>query len=255
MHYSFFAPDWKTNRELFRPKRLHLVSPEDAGEKHVVLFHGWHSLYQPLTGLENTLRALPEAHNTRFWRATFDSHWKTFGQSAREVMRHLRRMKVQPENTILIGYSMGGLVARAMVANGFNARGVICLCTPHRGAARWMPVGDIGSLSMARWSKRLARLNANPRDKARRDDYHFYAVTYSDALGFHAHDRIVGQRSALGEGLEGVATHHTIHVRYPGIAPGCAPHLCGMSPHHMAPAIETCRKMLRSLDVAPSRAE
>lgn len=235
---SFFTNNWETNRDLLRPKALELKSSEPPRAWNCVLLHGWHSLYYPLHNLEKALRQVPGGEEVRFWQCTYDSHWKTFSRSGRDCMAALKSTGVAPENTILIGYSMGGLVARSMVAQGFMAKHVFCVATPHLGAAPWMPVGDIGSLSIAPWSPRLAKLNAAPRDIAHREHYSFFGLDFRDATGYQNHDRIVKLRSALGHGLSGNMERHTVHLCYSGVAPGCDPHLRGMDPHFLKPMLQ-----------------
>jgi pimeloyl-ACP methyl ester carboxylesterase len=247
MNYSLVASDWTTNRELFLPKRVHLATIDEPKPLHCVIMHGWHSLYAPLTGLENALRTQPNGHHVRFWRVTYDTHWKTFGQSAREISSALRRQGVVPENTLLVGYSMGGVVARAMVADGFNAAGVLCNCSPHFGPAPWMPSGDIGSLSIAPWSAKLARLNRHPTDIRRRGDYFFQAFTFTDRSGYQRHDRIVLERSALAEGLPGPITRNSTKLEYPRLAPTCDPHLHGMWPQFLPEAIAWCESRFEAM--------
>jgi pimeloyl-ACP methyl ester carboxylesterase len=237
MYYNLFAGDLTTNRELFLPKRVHLATVDEPKLLDCAILHGWHSLYAPLIELENTLRALPLGQKVRFWRVTYDTHWKTFGQSSREISSALRRRGVVPENTLLVGYSMGGIVSRAMIADGFSAAGALCLCTPHLGPAPWMPSGDIGSLSIAPWSAKLARLNRHPTDLRRRDDYYFKAFTFKDRTGVQKHDRIVMEKSALGIGLQGNMIRHSSELDYSGIAPTCDPHLHGMQPKFYPEAV------------------
>ena len=233
---NFFASDWHTNYDLLRVKRAVIETIDPKRELEVVLMHGWHSLYAPMIGLENAFREL--LPNARLWRVTYDSHWKTFSQSARDIKGQLEDQGVEAKNTLLIGYSMGGVVCRSMVDNGFEARALLSLCSPHLGAAPWMFFGDVGSVSIAPWSARLARLNTSPRDKSRRDDYFFQAITFSDASGYCRHDRIVAQRSALAYSLDGEMTRHTTKLNYEGIAPDCQPHIQGMNPAHLGVAME-----------------
>lgn len=240
MHYSLVARDFSTNRELFLPKRVVLESIDMPQPLNCVIMHGWHSLYAPLGRNEGALRALPHGGKVRFWRVTYDTHWRTFGQSAREISMSLQKCGVEPKNTLLVGYSMGGVVARAMIAQGFDAAGALCLCSPHFGPAPWMPSGDLGSLSIAPWGDRLARLNRHPRDIARRGDYFFQAFTFRDRSGVQRHDRIVTERSALATGLEGAMTRQSTQLQYPGIAPGCDPHLHGMAPDSLSEALAWC---------------
>ncbi len=242
MLLNFFASDWATNYDLLRVKRARVETIDPKREVEIVLMHGWHSLYTPMTVLENALREqIPHA---RLWRTTYDSHWKTFAQSARDINGLLKRKGVKPENTLLVGYSMGGVVCRSMVANGFDARGVLSLCSPHLGAAPWMPAGDVGSFSIAPWSNKLRRLNRNPRDIARRNDYFFQAITFADASGYCRHDRIVAQRSALGYGLQGDFKTHTTTLEYDGIAPDCQPHIQGMNPQRLDEAMAWAREKM-----------
>ncbi|HEX9995624.1 MAG TPA: alpha/beta fold hydrolase [Abditibacterium sp.] len=247
MRYSPIARDLTTNRELFLPKRVFLETVDEPAVLNCAILHGWHSLYQPLKGLEDTLRALPSGQRVRFWRVTYDTHWKTFGQSAREIAIALKKQGVEPKNTLLIGYSMGGIVSRAMIADGFGASGALCLCSPHLGPAPWMPSGDIGSLSIAPWSAKLARLNRHPLDVRRRGDYFFQAFTFRDRTGVQKHDRIVTQRSALGEGLEGPITRNSHELEYRGVAPTCDPHLHGMAPQFLPEAIEWCERKFAAM--------
>ena len=243
MLLNFFASDLATNYDLMRVKRAHLETIDPKRDVEIVLMHGWHSLYAPMTPLENALRA--RIPNARIWRTTYDSHWKTFAQSARDINGSLKRRGVKPEDTLLVGYSMGGVVCRSMVANGFEARGVLTLCSPHLGAAPWMPVGDIGSLSIAPWSWRLSALNRNLRDRARRDDYFFQAVTFSDSSGYCRHDRVVAQRSALAYGLKGDFERYTTKIEYDGLAPNCQPHLEGMNPASLDEALNWAAAKLK----------
>ncbi len=241
MRYSPIARDFRTNRELFLPKGVHIATVDEPKPLNCAILHGWHSLYAPLIGLENALRALPSGKNVRFWRVTYDTHWRSFGQSARDVSLGLQDRGVVPENTLLVGYSMGGVVSRAMIADGFDAAGALCLCSPHLGPAPWMPSGDIGSLSIAPWSARLARLNHHPRDTARRGDYFFQAFTFRDRSGEQRHDRIVTQKSALALILGDKITRNSHELSYPGIAPGCDPHLHGMAPGFLPEALSWCQ--------------
>ena len=239
---NFFESDLATNYDLMRVKDAHIETIDPKREVEIVLMHGWHSLYRPMMTLENALREkIPHA---RIWRTTYDSHWKTFAQSAQQINGLLEKQGVAPQDTLLIGYSMGGVVCRSMVDNGFEARGLVSLCSPHLGAAPWMPAGDIGSWSIAPWSSRLRRLNASARDRARRGDYFFQAITFTDTTGYCRHDRIVAQRSALAYGLKGAMTRHTTKLDYKGMAHDCQPHIQGMNPNCLDEAFQWAAQKL-----------
>ncbi len=232
--YNPLADTLRGNVDLMRVRRASVSSVDARGEWEIALLHGWHSLYAPMRHLEAELRGrVPTA---RLWRVSYDSHWKPFPQSAREVSARLRAAGALPERTVLVGYSMGGVVARSMVAQGFDARAVVCLCSPHLGPALHIPFGDVGSFSLQPPAGYIPQLNADPRDRARRGNYFFQSVTFRDALGEYRHDRIVSQRSARGQGL-GVSNHANTHLTFQGIAPGPLPHLGGMNPHHVPHAL------------------
>ena len=218
----------RDNYELMRPRRAHIETPDARGDWEIVVLHGWHSTYEPLLRLDSALRE--KFPNARIWKGIYDSHWKTFTRSAREIRAAMRAHHLEPSRTFLVGYSMGGVVARSVVANGFAARGVACLATPHLGAAPWLHFADLGSFSISPQSHRLKNLNRHPLDRARRQDYFFQAFTFTDKLGFCRHDRVVGLRSATGQGLGEIGEINVKNLRYEGIAPDVHPHLQGMNP-------------------------
>lgn len=234
--YNPMAPSWRGNLDLMRVRRASVSTIDAAGDWEIALLHGWHSLYSPMMKLENALRErIPGA---RLWRVSYDSHWKPFPRSAREISARLRAAGAKPERTLLVGYSMGGVVARSMVAQGFDARAVICLCSPHLGPALHINFADVGSYSLAYSAPYLRRLNRAPRDIARRDDYFFQSITFRDATGECRHDRIVSQRSASGQGLVGITHRANTHLEYEGVAPGPLPHVQGMNPSCVSKALD-----------------
>ena len=243
---TFRRIDWASTHDVCRRKPATMETMDGPKPRELIILHGWHSLYSPLLPLENALRALPGADQYRFWRVTYDSHWKPFTQSAREIAALLRQRGVDPENTLIVAFSMGGLVARAMVSEGFKAHFVCCINTPHLGAVPWMPQGDLGSLSMSPWSSRLARLNRNPVDIAHRHRYAFFGIDFTDGTGYHPHDRIVMLKSSLGEGLEGVKEHHVTHLYYKILAPNCEPHVRGMNPKFVPIVLETVGRIFQN---------
>jgi len=240
--YNPLADTYRGNLDLMRVRRASVQTIDEPGDWEIALLHGWHSLYDPMMRLESALRQ--RIPNARLWRVSYDSHWKPFPLSAREVSARLRASGVKPERTILVGYSMGGVVARSMVAQGFDARAVVCLCSPHLGPALHIPFGDVGSLSLQPTAGFIPELNRNRRDVARRGDYFFQSVTFHDATGECRHDRIVSQRSASGQGLPGITHRANTHVVFKGIAPGPLPHLQGMNPDKVTKAIEFIEERL-----------
>ncbi|MDF2441744.1 MAG: Palmitoyl protein thioesterase [Abditibacteriota bacterium] len=206
---------------------------------------------------QSALATRPEARGYRIWRATYDTHWKSFRRSARQLMREMRVQStlngIDWSDTVLIGYSMGGIVARQMVAYGFGCRALFALCSPHEGALGWMALrfalaGDVGAGSLTSYNRALHLLNSHPRDCAHRDRYEYYAITYRDPRGEHAHDGVVSQDSALGEGLGPLGYRQTLVRHYAERPfPFTRPHLGGMNPDVMRPALERLAQLLMQL--------
>ncbi len=241
--YNPMPTSYREAVDLMRVRQASVTTIDEPGEWEIVLLHGWHSLYAPMARLENNLRErFPKA---RIWRVSYDSHWKVFPRSAREVSARLRAAGANPQRTILVGYSMGGVVARSMVAQGFDAHAVVCLCSPHLGPALHIPFGDVASLSLYYSTSYLKHLNRAPRDIAKRGDYFFQSITFRDATGECRHDRIVSYRSASGRGLKGIVHRANTHVIFPGIVPGPLPHLQGMVPERVPEAIDFMEERMR----------
>ncbi|HEX8234854.1 MAG TPA: alpha/beta hydrolase [Abditibacteriaceae bacterium] len=225
----------------------HLAKDADASTqvgRHCIVLHGWASSGVESRDLWASVRTLPEAASWHFWDVSYDSQWTTFDESARRIVAALRREAVEFSDAILIGNSMGGVVARQMVALGFPCRALLSICSPHYGPAPWIPVPSRGPRSIAPRSHLLARLNRDPVDMAHRHRYHFFAITYEDALGHHEHDGIILASSALGLGLGPVAHRERIHLRYRTVATFDA-HWRGRFAAHIPPVVETLRALMK----------
>lgn len=109
---------------------VYLLEPYDPHKIPVVLIHGlWSS---PVTWLQmfNDLRADPGIHaNYQFWFCLYPTG-QPFWDSARQVREDLRRLKAELrsrgpadrlDQTILIGHSMGGLIARILTSSSGDA--------------------------------------------------------------------------------------------------------------------------------------
>jgi pimeloyl-ACP methyl ester carboxylesterase len=227
------------------------AAPADTAQEigHCILIHGWASDARAMRHLRRALRELPQAARWRFWDVSYDTSWTPFPNSARQIVAELQKREHDFSRTILIGYSMGGLVARQMVAEGFPVSALVTLCTPHHGPVRWVPMPLRGPRSLAQWSHFAKKLNANPRDIAARKNYHFFAVTYRDLFGMHRSDGMVSLRSALGLRLGEVASRHTMHLKYrtpiSALMP-FDPHWRAMFPQYIAPAIEHIGRLMEA---------
>jgi hypothetical protein len=108
-----------------------------------------------------------------------------------------------------------------------------------------MPTPDLGSDSVSPYSLELRQLNHSPQEQQHRNNYHLFAITCSDMLGYHPDDGVVPQSSALGIGLGPVAERTTIHLDYGDdqIA-GWDPHLRGADPAYLGPVLATRQRLL-----------
>jgi pimeloyl-ACP methyl ester carboxylesterase len=212
--------------------------------KHLILLHGWASSGEESRDLMRALRDVPEARNRQFWDVGYDSHGASFVQSADHIIAALTDAHADFSDVILIGNSMGGVIARQMVTLGFPCRALISVVSPHHGPAPWIPVPSRGPRSIARWSPALRKLNGHPVDIAHRGRYHFFAITYQDLLGYHAHDGIVQQHSALGCDLGPVAQRETVHLRYRTVATFDA-HWRGRFVANLPPVLGTLRVLMK----------
>jgi pimeloyl-ACP methyl ester carboxylesterase len=214
--------------------------------RHCILLHGWNSPSTYLDELQNALHDLPNAEKWHFWQVEYPTHRWTFERGAQEIKRVLNETGHDFSQSIFIGYSMGGIVARRMVAHGFPCHALLSICSPHQGLARWIVPHSPGTWSLSRWSQSLRKLNNDERDKAMRSRYHFYAITYRDRFGHHPHDGIVTQCSALGKNLGSVATRQIIALNYEHKLGGSEPHLRGMNPRYLESLLDKCEELFDS---------
>lgn len=220
---------------------------ETPEHRHCILVHGWASDARAMRHLRHELRELPQAATWRFWDVTYDTTWTPFPESARKIVEELKKREHDFSRTILIGYSMGGLVVRQMVAEGFPCEALVTLCTPHHGPVRWLPVPTRGPRSLAQWSRHTRQLNQHPGDIAAREHYHLFAVVYRDRFGLHRNDGMVSQESALGMELGEVASRHTMHLKYKMPVTALMPfdpHWRAMFPQYIQPAIRHIAKLM-----------
>jgi pimeloyl-ACP methyl ester carboxylesterase len=89
-----------------------------------------------MDGIGEALRALPAGQQGwHFWSVNYKTHWRSFADSARDIGAAMHDEPYDFSHTVFVGFSMGGLVARQMVADGFPCQVLISIATPHQGTA------------------------------------------------------------------------------------------------------------------------
>jgi pimeloyl-ACP methyl ester carboxylesterase len=212
----------------------------ESSTRHCLILHGWASDATALQKVREHLRALPQAAAWNFWDISYDTTWQPFPTSAQQILGKLKATEHDFSQTLLIGYSMGGLVARGLVAEGFPCSALVTLCSPHHGPVNWMPLPTRGPRSLGNWSRHTHALDRHPRDIAHRKNYHFFGITYRDSFGYHNHDGMVAKSSALGEKLGEVAERCAMQLKYStpvSILMPIDPHWRGMFPKYIGPAL------------------
>jgi pimeloyl-ACP methyl ester carboxylesterase len=126
--------------------RLNFVDPCQPGKIPVVLIHGVFDNSKRWDDLIHDLRACPTVcDHFQFWTIDYDADQEFFCLVAavrRRLVAAYQTCDTTGEDpalkqTVLIGHSLGGLVAKVLVADGescTHARRVIFIATPHCGS-------------------------------------------------------------------------------------------------------------------------
>jgi pimeloyl-ACP methyl ester carboxylesterase len=240
--------------ELTKPKGASTVlqpAPDALPQewpRHLILVHGHNCMPSFMNGVQRALRAVPGAEKWHFWQVEYDTHWMPFTRAARQIVAKLREQEKHGYKfgeVILVGHSMGGVVARQMVVEGLPCHALFALGSPHLGYVPWLPFAEAGSLSISVLSRRLQILNRHPRDRAARPKYHFFACDYSDMLGYHAHDGLVTKRSALAEPLGPLGSRTEVHLKY-RFPPGVDPHVKMLRQENLRDVLHICERVFNA---------
>lgn len=221
--------------------RLHAEQPEMAmeatGQRHIIFLHGWNSHGRDMQRIK---QAVMPGIQAIVWSPDYDSNNFSFTDCARLLADSLLKQKqFDFSRTMIIGYSMGGIVARQMINNGFPCKALVTLCSPHAGIM--YPLGsDTGSMSLIPASQDLNRLN-RMENYARL--YHCIGIYSRDSFGDHRDDGVVGIDSALAKHLWPVAYTSAIQLQYEGGGAWADPHQHGMNPESIPGAVQYCRQL------------
>ncbi|HLL46168.1 MAG TPA: alpha/beta fold hydrolase, partial [Longimicrobiaceae bacterium] len=179
--------------------RLHAAAEDpipSSGGPVVVFIHGWQmerpdcaswSNFDPSQNGREVFRHLNDhtefASRADYWRYTYPT-FNSLDDAALDLATHLRNQFMGRSDVVLVGHSMGGLVARraAQLLNGGSVQiaRVITLGTPHRGSEAASPgffapvswlsawaISTAGSRDLRPGSAFLNRLNSAAEDETR----------------------------------------------------------------------------------------
>ncbi len=225
--------------------RISLLNNESVtakgSTKNCILIHGWNSTANDMVRLRDAVMKLPSS-GYAFWLATYDTN-KPFVENAKLLKdMFLKQSGYNFDNSLVIGYSMGGVVARSMHCQGFKLKNLVTICTPNQGLAPWIPTPTAGTMSIAPWSNDLKNLNNNATDIAKRPNYYMFGITYDDARGPHNDDTVVELKSATGESL-GAVNRGKINLNYGSGFARTDPHSRGMDPNFLQSVLQTVSKL------------
>jgi hypothetical protein len=114
-------------------------------ECHCIILHGFDSSAKDMVNIEAeiALRLDPTINDSwQFHRISYDWRRK-FPTGARQVHDQLKVLEFAGAdftNTIVVGYSMGGIVARQLATLGFPIRNIFTMSSPHCGVNPALPV-------------------------------------------------------------------------------------------------------------------
>ena len=146
--FAYANEEWPINAYVPSGSILRKSVPNQVKQKSCILLHGWNNEEINMHRLRDALYQLPEAAGCDFISPSYESHFKSFKDSAKDISEGLTYLNLDLETTILIGYSTGGLIARQMIADDFPCKALITICTPHEGILPWVTTPDITSMSL-----------------------------------------------------------------------------------------------------------
>ncbi|GGD14907.1 esterase/lipase family protein [Aquisalinus flavus] len=178
----------------------------------IMLMHGFDPFYpipssDPRTALYPFMEEMRQYYEPRGYRVYINLYPTnvSFVTAATFVQNNMLALGVPLHNVHMFGYSMGGLVCRQLVANGFiKPSSLMTYCTPNLGTAAWITwyPYNLGAMSMWQSSHDLAVLNNNPTDISNRHNYTMIGISYEETGSGkrHYNDQLVEVNSAILNG-------------------------------------------------------
>jgi pimeloyl-ACP methyl ester carboxylesterase len=167
-------------------------------------------------------------------------------------------------DAIIVGYSMGGLIARTLAANGFNFKYLITVDTPHLGPSvsinTVINIGNLlppfsikqGLISLAAGSYSHDFIDKSPLDiQKRAGNYAYYAIDYinDDENNFHGDDWVVPVNSQLALSLGEVKWRYLLKKEFKKDDPDKGmgkPHTIAIEPDYCQEAINLLKIILKT---------
>jgi pimeloyl-ACP methyl ester carboxylesterase len=249
---------------------------EGLSTKNLILIHGLmgdHSFGKGddhMAALYEYLEADGAISDYTVWTLKYDTIFCPFDLSGRWLAEDLNTLTDYDfSNSIIVGFSMGGLIARTMLCNNFNFKYLITIDTPHHGPTpqlNWLGIPllqtiigarlgiwgtfliqGIPSLAMGSCSQ-LAILSNELDIAKRKTSYACYGIDYrNDAQSnFDGGDWVVSNHSQMGLLLGDVRWRYTWKKTY--CEPGEVPDYKGIGkPHSVASKPELCQEAIKLL--------
>ncbi|MBL7002403.1 MAG: hypothetical protein ISR69_00065 [Gammaproteobacteria bacterium] len=209
------------------------INTKEQSSKHIIILHGWNSGANDMNKMIDALLQIPNVNNYYVWSFSYET-WRTgFDKAAILLENKIDQLPLHFNNTIFFTYSMGGLIARQLIANGMQCTALITICTPHDGILPNIPLlpWDKGEKSMLKDSPQLIALKNHPRDISLRNVFYCFGFGYINNEGVRVcDDKIVSLPSALANNLKGIRYSLPLYVRDRGTLD--LHHLKGMDPYY-----------------------
>lgn len=189
-------------------------------DKNLILIHGLSgdgSFNKPDNQMKRLYERLEDDGDLtdyNVWALTYNSWWVPFMNSGQWLTEEIKKIEgYNFSQAIVVGYSMGGLIARTMITFGFDFKYLVTIDTPHHGpvtALNWSLWGItlseflFGIKSLAWGSPSQQLIDLSPLDKAKRaNNYAFYAVDFRNNSKdkYHGNDWVVSTHSQLAMDL------------------------------------------------------
>jgi hypothetical protein len=208
--------------------------PARGGDRHLFIFGGHFNVKEDMMPWFEELK--PGLSDRYIWVLWYD--WsKPFPLGADDLIAKLRKTSHQFNDIVYLAYSMGGLIARHMIARRWPVTRLATIAAPHTGL-RWEIPWFVteGVKSIKQGSPELLALNQDSYESSMRSRYLYCAITYSveNSLGMWTHDddQVVDRPSAQGAGMAGGFLTAKTHLPFKGgVAPEIGqPHKLGVVP-------------------------